>query len=234
MLWVDGSTIPLSTSCKIQAQNQLADDGTKDDGEWDHQGVISKQWSVSNDSRLDTDGTTTALLQELYDDGEVVPIIIGKPANYNAQGVDAAGGSWSEPDELYLFGEAVIESVDFAGEKGDWATATVNFKGVGELASSMCHVIVRTDSTTQNTINIYSDLAKTQQVGMASYQKTTESIYLPKSQSNVVVWETVVTGGSVRSITLTKDGVEQSTPTTSGYTTLNCDEIILTIQTQTS
>ena len=133
MLWIEGDVIPLSTSCKIQIQNEISDDGTKDDGEWDHAAVIAKNWSCSNDARLDVDGDVMDFIME-YSGTAALNLIIGIPSNYNKQGVEATDeGVWTEPDGDYVGGNVVLDNVEFAGDKGDWATATVSFKGVGEL-----------------------------------------------------------------------------------------------------
>lgn len=141
MLWLKDSgtqtTIPLSTSAKLSLGSSISDEATKDDGELEYNEVTTRNWSVTNDSKL-VDGVSVAMVRATlftaWQQGTEVEIILGIPANYNADGITAiTGNAWTVPTGDYYSGKILIESMDITGDKGSAGTLSLSGKGQGKL-----------------------------------------------------------------------------------------------------
>ena len=127
MLFVNGSVIPLSTSCKLTMNMTIDSDATKDDGTEDHSVAGVRSWQVTNDSYL-----VSSSVEDLRE-GDVVTILVGQPANWNFDGIEAVSGGWSAPTTDYYSGTGIVESIDITADNGSVAAGSVNIKGEGQL-----------------------------------------------------------------------------------------------------
>lgn len=136
MLWLDDKVIALSKSCKINLTASTVDSETKDDGDWNAKEVISRGYTMTNESvySADKNRTTDLVYKDLfkmYLKNEPIVATFGIPSNKNKAGLPEEG--WQMPTDDHLKGKVLITSLDFDGTKGSKGAISISLEGYGSL-----------------------------------------------------------------------------------------------------
>lgn len=137
MIWIGEKVVALSTNCTIQYNTNMVDGATKDDGDMDNQEPGTLGWTVTNDFLLTGDARSSDLdfdaLVDLWLAKGTVDVTIGKPTNWNAQGLEAAAAAWAKPTTGIKTGKAYITSMQENHQKGQKSTGSLTLTGAGAL-----------------------------------------------------------------------------------------------------
>ena len=136
MLWLDGKVIALSKTCKVNMTASTVDSETKDDGSWNAKEIISRGYTISNESvySADKDRSIDLVYRDLYKmylKDEPIDISWGMPSNKASDGIPEDG--WIAPTGDYLKGQALITGLDFDGTKGSKGSISISLEGYGKL-----------------------------------------------------------------------------------------------------
>jgi hypothetical protein len=135
MLWLAGSVVALSTSCKVTLKTNTEDSGTKDDGMWPAPDVTGLAWEMSNDSLAAQDDAATVYSFKKLSDAwlaqEPIEITFGTPTNASDSGVPEAG--WTAPTASGFTGKAIISNLELTADKDGKAKISISLQGYGEL-----------------------------------------------------------------------------------------------------
>lgn len=148
MLFVNGQTIALATSCSLNSNAKLNDARTKDDPTGPANEFDGIEWTLSSENMVGVDpagvAMTHASLMRLHLQGALVDVRFSMAS---PDGTNVASGA--QPDEGWtqypsqkaendygvtaFGGKAYIESVQLNAPVEGKATMTVNLKGEGDL-----------------------------------------------------------------------------------------------------
>lgn len=136
MLWLGGKVIALSKSCKLNLTASTADSETKDDGDWDAKEIISRGFTMSNESvySADKNRSNDLVYKDLFKSfisDEPIVATFGIAANKSKEGLPEDG--WKVPTDDYFKGNVVITALDFDGTKGSKAAISISLQGYGKL-----------------------------------------------------------------------------------------------------
>lgn len=132
MLFLDGKTIALATSCKLTVNREYGDVRTKDTGKWTKKSPRNVTWSGSSDNLFSVDNSATGF-KTLFDaqmTGKELKAqfgVIERPENE-----EMPENGWVLPDGTYE-GNVVITTLDLTAPQEGEATFTVSFDGSGAI-----------------------------------------------------------------------------------------------------
>ena len=141
MIFVDNKAIGLATSHTLTVAAEVGDTASKDDGVWDDGEITKMSFEASSESIASADeGVPVDISYEALLDTEIagtaVELICGIPTNITDDGVPEEG--WTAPSvspaQTYYKGKALITNVTLTAAKGDKATVSASFKGIGKLS----------------------------------------------------------------------------------------------------
>lgn len=138
MLFIDGKTIALATTCSLNVTRESSDASSKDDGVWKRDVPGDMSWSGNGDSLFaPKEGLDEAQIayDELFKamvEGKDVEVIFGQISNPGSNGLPEGG--WLPPSNNGYTGKAHVTSLDWTGAKGSAATMTVALTGNGPLS----------------------------------------------------------------------------------------------------
>ena len=140
MSFVDGKAIALATSHTLNINPRILTDRTKDDGDAPVGDADGYDWGVSVNSIVGTNDNVSneKSIVDLLDAMLALRKVgVVTDASTPATGkIPNAGWSPANDDKTYpaSSGEAYIESMSITAGESGYATASVNFKGQGELS----------------------------------------------------------------------------------------------------
>lgn len=131
MVFIDGKTTALSTSCSLSLNASTSEAASKDDGIWENSVVTKLSWEIRVEALVGETKTSYKELKAAMKARKPVDIVYGKPANSNENGIPEEG--WESPTTEYEKGKALITSLERNDPNNDNSTMSATFKGVGEL-----------------------------------------------------------------------------------------------------
>lgn len=140
-LIVDSKTIALATNCVLNTDAQMTESRTKDDAIGPGGDVDFVDWNISSENIVGATSGVTA--QMLYKDllekhlaGTKVTVAMKMVQNATGAIPNTDWSPTTTADEAFVpcEGEAIIKSVTLNTPADNWATVSVNFKGVGPLS----------------------------------------------------------------------------------------------------
>lgn len=137
MLFLDGKTIALATTCSLNVTRESNDASSKDDGVWKTDVPGDMSWTANSDSLFaPKEGldTTQLAYDELFKamvGSKDVAVIYGAITDPSTGGLPEGG--WVAPSTTGYTGKAHVTSLDWTGAKGSSATMTVSLTGNGPL-----------------------------------------------------------------------------------------------------
>lgn len=131
MVFIDGETTALATSCSLSMTASTSEAASKDDGIWENSIVTKLGWELKVESLVGESGGSYKKLKAAMKARKPVDIVYGKPANPNENGVPEEG--WEVPTTEYEKGKALITSLERNDPNDSNSTMSATFKGVGEL-----------------------------------------------------------------------------------------------------
>lgn len=134
MVWINNVCYPLATSCQLNLTANMLDPETKDDGNNQSFDKDSRRWTVQLDVQYDKLRETIADLGGTIQQHSKLPVIIGKPSNYNKSGVTSAG--WTKPtaQQAKWHGNVYLSGLTLGAQKGSKATIGVTMSGASDIA----------------------------------------------------------------------------------------------------
>lgn len=138
MLFIDGKTIALATSCSLNVTRGSTDSSSKDDGVWETDVPGNMSWTANGDSLfapkegLDEAQIAYDGLFKAMSDGKDVEFIFGQVSNPDKNGLPDSGG-WLPPSTNGYVGKAHVTELGWSNPKGSSSTMTASFKGNGPL-----------------------------------------------------------------------------------------------------
>lgn len=137
MIWIGTKVVALSTNCVINYTTNMVDAATKDDGDMDNQEPGTLGWNCQNDFLMAGDERSIDLdfdaLVTMWKTKAPVTVTIGKPTNWNAGGLNAAGSAWTAPSSGIKTGKAYITQMSETHQKGQKSTGQIQLTGAGDL-----------------------------------------------------------------------------------------------------
>lgn len=131
MVFIDGKTTALSTSCSLSLNASTSEAASKDDGVWENSIVTKLSWEIRVEALVGETKTSYKELKTAMKTRKPVEIIYGKPANQNENGIPEGG--WEAPTTEYEKGKALITSLERNDPNDSNSTMSATFRGVGEL-----------------------------------------------------------------------------------------------------
>lgn len=150
MLFIDGKTIALATSCSLNVTRESSDASSKDDGVWKTDVPGDMSWSANGDSLFaPKEGLDKAQIayDELFKamvESKDVAVVFGAVTNPGAGGFPEGG--WIAPSTTGYAGNAHVTSLDWTGAKGSAATMTGALTGNGPLAPQAAAMALKTQA----------------------------------------------------------------------------------------
>ena len=140
MSFVDGKAIALATSHTVNINPRILTDRTKDDGDAPVGDADGYDWSIRVNSIVGANEgvSNEQTIVDLIDAQlALAPVGVVTDASMPASGSVPSVGWTSAKDPTKfpaMSGEALIESISISAGESGYATASVNFKGQGELS----------------------------------------------------------------------------------------------------
>lgn len=131
MVFINGKTTALATSCSLSMTASTSEAASKDDGIWENSIVTKLGWELKVESLVGESKTSYNELKTAMKARKPVDIVYGKPSNPNENGVPEDG--WKAPTIEYEKGKALITSLERNDPNDSNSTMSATFKGVGEL-----------------------------------------------------------------------------------------------------
>lgn len=133
MIFINGKATALATSHSLELNAQTSEAASKDDGAWSNATVTKKSWTASTEALVSEDPEVDSFdaMYDLFDAGEPVDIISGRPSNISDDGIP--DGGWEAPTQKYYKGKALITSLTRNDPNGDNSSMSVSLQGVGKL-----------------------------------------------------------------------------------------------------
>ncbi len=134
MAFMGGKSIAYATNHTLEINGETVNTSNKDEGggDWESSEISILSWSVNSDNLFSTDGQGN-LYDDLFD-----AMIAKQPINLvfatkSGSATDVPTGGWTAAIPKFS-GDAVITSLSLNAPNGEYATYTVQFKGVGALS----------------------------------------------------------------------------------------------------
>ena len=133
MLFVDGKTLALATSCKLGLSAETIDTQSKDSGIWTEKSVKKLSWNCSSENLFSADADINGYdkLFGMMIARTAIPIVFGIPANAESDELPSTG--WSIPSGKSYSGKVIVTGLDLNAPDGDKATFSATFEGTGAL-----------------------------------------------------------------------------------------------------
>ena len=138
MVFADGKTVALATAHSLTISPTILEDRTKDDGDAPVGEFDTYTWSLSTDAIVgsndkDTESSVVALIDKMLAMEKVS--IVFDAATPKTGSIPSSGWTPANGAEYpHTSGEAWIESISISAGATGYATASVGFKGQGELS----------------------------------------------------------------------------------------------------
>lgn len=137
MLFIDGKSIALATSCTLNLQRASNDSSSKDDGVWASDTPGDLSWNISSDNLYSASEGADAK-QLAYDElfeamvgSKDLQIVFGIASNKGADGLPEGG--WLAPTSGGYTGVVHVTDLSLSGAKGSAASFSASFVGSGAL-----------------------------------------------------------------------------------------------------
>ena len=133
MIFINGKATALATNHRLSLSADTSEAASKDDGAWGNATVTKKRWEASTEALTsqDPDVDSFDAMYDLFDAGEPVDVISGRPDNVSDDGVPEGG--WQVPTQKYYKGKALITSLERNDPNSDNSSMTISLQGVGKL-----------------------------------------------------------------------------------------------------
>ena len=131
MVFIDGKTTALSTSCSLTKTASTSEAASKDDGIWESSVVTKLGWEIRVEALVADHENSYDEMNEAFKSRKQVEVVYGKASNATDSGVPEEG--WTAPTTNYEKGTAIITSLERNDPNGDNSSFSATFKGVGEL-----------------------------------------------------------------------------------------------------
>lgn len=133
MIFLNGKATALATSHSLELTAETSEAASKDDGAWSNATVTKKAWTATTEALVseDPDVDSFDAMYDLFDAGEPVDVISGRPSNVSDDGVPEGG--WTVPTQKYYKGKALITSLKRNDPNGDNSSMSISLQGVGKL-----------------------------------------------------------------------------------------------------
>ena len=137
MLFLDGKTVALATSCTLNVSRNMDEASSKDDGSWRTVTPGDAQWDISADALFSPDGEDSNnqvafadLFASLVDGKELTAVFT--IAN-NASSNGLPDGGWLPQSTGGYTGKCYVNSSSISAAKGSAASSSFSFTGNGPL-----------------------------------------------------------------------------------------------------
>ena len=138
MLFLDGSTVALATSCTINVSRNMDEASSKDDGSWRTVTPGDASWDISAESLFSPDGEDSAQKQIAFSDlfaalvdGKELEAHFTVAENASSNGLPAEG--WMPKAGEGYKGKCYVNASSIAAAKGSAASSSFSFTGNGPL-----------------------------------------------------------------------------------------------------
>ncbi len=138
MLFLDGKTIALATSCTLNVSRSMDEASSKDDGSWRTVTPGDAQWDISADSLFSPDGddetnNQIAFAQSFNSlvEGKELTAVFTLADNASANGLPEGG--WLPASTGGYTGKCYVNSASISAAKGSAASSSFSFTGNGPL-----------------------------------------------------------------------------------------------------
>ena len=133
MIFLNGKATALATSHALELTAETSEAASKDDGAWSNATVTKKAWTATTEALVSEDPNVDSFdaMYDLFDAGEPVDVISGRPSNVSDDGVPEGG--WTVPSQKYYKGKALITSLTRNDPNGDNSSMSISLQGVGKL-----------------------------------------------------------------------------------------------------
>lgn len=141
MLFLDGNTVALATSCTLNVSRNMDEASSKDDGSWRTVTPGDASWDISADSLFSPDGEDSAQKQIAFPD-LFAALVDGKEleAHFtiaeNASSNGLPSGGW-QPKAGGYKGKCYVNSSSISAAKGSAASSSISFTGNGPLMADV-------------------------------------------------------------------------------------------------
>lgn len=138
MLFLDGNTVALATSCTINVSRNMDEASSKDDGSWRTVTPGDASWDISAESLFSPDGEDSAQKQIAFPglfaalvDGKELEAHFTVAENASSNGLPAEG--WMPKAGEGYKGKCYVNASSIAAAKGSAASSSFSFTGNGPL-----------------------------------------------------------------------------------------------------
>lgn len=137
MLFLDGNTVALATSCTLNVSRNMDEASSKDDGSWRTVTPGDAQWDISADSLFSPDSEDNASKQVAFPD-LFAALVEGKELEAHFTVVDTPSsnglpeGGWIPKAGGYK-GKCYVNSSSISAAKSSSASSSFSFTGNGPL-----------------------------------------------------------------------------------------------------
>lgn len=138
MLFLDGNTVALATSCTINVSRSMDEASSKDDGSWRTVTPGDASWGISAESLFSPDGEDSAQKQIAFPDlfaalveGKELEAHFTVAENASSNGLPAEG--WTPKAGEGYKGKCYVNDSSIAAAKGSAASSSFSFTGNGPL-----------------------------------------------------------------------------------------------------
>ena len=138
MLFIDGKTIALATSCTLNVSRSMDEASSKDDGSWRTVTPGDASWDLSADSLFSPDGDDTANNQLAFAqafsslvEGKELTAVFTLADNASSNGLPEGG--WLPASAGGYTGKCYVNSTSISAAKGSAASSSFSFTGNGPL-----------------------------------------------------------------------------------------------------
>ena len=137
MLFLDGNTVALATSCTLNVSRNMDEASSKDDGSWRTVTPGDAQWDISADSLFSPDPEDKTSKQVAFPD-LFAALVEGKELEAHFTVVDTPSpnglpeGGWMPKAGGYK-GKCYVNSSSISAAKGSSASSSFSFTGNGPL-----------------------------------------------------------------------------------------------------
>lgn len=131
MVFIDGKTTALATSCSLSMTAQTSEAASKDDGIWESSTVTKLGWEIRVEALVAANKNGYDEMKKAMKERKPVEVVYGKASNADDNGVPENG--WIAPENGYEKGSAIITSLERNDPNGDNSSFSATLKGVGEL-----------------------------------------------------------------------------------------------------
>lgn len=146
MLFLDGKTLALATSCSLDIVGDTEETSSKDNGSWKEFIMTMLSFSGSSDtlvSVVDNDNTVDLAMKELYAKliaMESIPFVLGEITSRTNANNDMPEAGWAIPTTDGYSGSILITGISPAAPVDGKATMSISFQGTGPLTAQTASI----------------------------------------------------------------------------------------------